>query len=131
MVKNHKNQESSEEPQQQESLLLKELLTTAQKQDSLDGMSLQKRLEKILDLRIKNEVRILKLIDSGLVYVLDGVEVVSDKAVALHKSHKDSLTELIKVHRLLCDLSTENINLYTSEEKEELSRLRGDIYGRG
>ena len=114
-----------------EETLLQELLKAAQETKALDGLSLQTRIEKILDLRIKNEARILKLIDEGLICIIDERVQVSDKALALHKSHKDSLSELVKTYRLLSDLSTENINLYTVEEKEELSRLRGGIYGRG
>ncbi|MEK7140320.1 MAG: hypothetical protein AAB815_00890, partial [Patescibacteria group bacterium] len=82
-------------------------------------------------LRIKNEVRILRIIDDGLLRVVDGEVVITDKALALHKSHKDSLSELVKAYRLLSDLSTENINVYTLEERAELDLLRGGIYGRG
>lgn len=121
MVNDSDNQPIKEivQPAQEETLLT-ELLRTAQKEDNLDGLSLQKRMEKILDLRIKLEVRMLKLIDGGLLHD-DGT--ISDKAVALHKSAKDSISELIKVYRLLCDLSTENINI-TVEEQAELKRLR-------
>lgn len=114
-----------------EETLLKEILTEAKKKDKLDGKPLQERIEHVLDLRIKNEVRILNLIDECLIYVNDeGEDVVADQALALHKSHKDSLSELVKVFRLLSDLSTENVNV-SVEEKEELARLRGEIYGRG
>ena len=114
-----------------EETLLKEILTEAKKKDKLDGKPLQERIEHVLDLRIKNEVRILNLIDECLIYVNDkGENVVADQALALHKSHKDSLSELVKVFRLLSDLSTENVNV-SVEEREELARLRGEIYGRG
>lgn len=103
--------------------LLKDMLKA---QSDLNGASLQKRLERILDLRIHNEVRILKLIDEGLLYEENGEEVVSDKAIALHKSHKDSICELVKIHRLLSGLSTENMHV-SVEEQEELKRLRGGI----
>ncbi len=114
-----------------EETLLQELLKAAQETKALDGLSLQTRIEKILDLRIKNEVRILRIIDDGLLRVVDGEVVITDKALALHKSHKDSLSELVKAYRLLSDLSTENINVYTLEERAELDLLRGGIYGRG
>lgn len=131
MVKDSKKKPSTasdQEAQPLEETLLKELLKTAQKEENLDGLSLQKRIEKILDARIKLELRILKLVDGGLV---GDNNVISDQAVALHKAAKDSISELIKVHRLLCDLSTENINIYTPEEKAELDSLREGIYGRG
>lgn len=131
MVNDSKNKPSTtsdQETQPLEETLLKELLKTAQKEENLDGLSLQKRIEKILDARIELELRILKLIDGGLV---GDDNVISDQAVALHKASKDSISELIKVYRLLCDLSTENINLYTPEEAAELKGLRGEIYGRG
>lgn len=131
MVNDNKKENPAINDQESEKLadetLLKELLKTAQKEDNLDGLSLQKRMEKILDLRIKLEIRMLKLIDDGLLHD-DGT--VSDKAVALHKAAKDSISELVKVHRLLCDLSTDNI-LISVEEQAELGRLRGMIFGNG
>lgn len=110
-----------------EETLLQELLKTAQDTSVLDGLSLQARISKILDLRIKNELMINQLLNVGTVY--DKINV--QDAAAINNKSKDSISELVKVYRLLQDLSTENINIYTPEEQSELKALRGDIYGRG
>ena len=130
MVTTPSNKDVSSQ-QTPEETLLQELLKAAQEAKALDGLSLQTRMEKILDARIKCEMRILRIIDDGLICIIDGQVVVTDKALALHKSHKDSLSELVKTYRLLSDLSTENINVYTPEEQLELKALREGIYGRG
>lgn len=62
------------------------------------------KIDKLLFLRLKNELRILELIDTGLIHD-DGT--VSDKAVALHKSSKDSISELVKVKLNLEGIATE------------------------
>ena len=116
-------EQSPEETLRSEETLLQELLKAAQDTSSLNGLTLQRRIEKILDLRIKNELMINQLLNVGVCY--DKIDV--QDAAAINNKSKDSISELIKIYRLLQDLSTENINLYTLEEKEELERLRGGL----
>ena len=74
-----------------------------------DDKSFQEKLiaeiDELLKLRINNEKRILALIDEGLIRD-DGI--VSDIALNMHKSSKDSITELIKVKMNLEGVATEN-----------------------
>lgn len=120
------NQADPRQPPTDETLL-QELLKTAQDTSSLDGLSLQERISKILNLRIKNELMINQLLNVGVVH--DKIPV--ETAASINNKSKDSISELIKVYRLLMDLSTENINIYTPEEVAELKGLREGIYGRG
>lgn len=107
--------------------LLQELLQAAQDVSVLEGKELAERLKIILDRRIKTELMIAQLLAVGVEH--DKIDV--ESAAAINNKSKDSIAELIKVYRLLLDLSTENINLYTPEEAEELKGLREGIYGRG
>lgn len=91
------------------------------------------KIDKLLSLRIKNELRVLELIDGSL--VSDDGMTISDKAVALHKSSKDSISELVKVKMTLEGLSTENKSVThrfdTNGLLEALREARGGRVARG
>lgn len=83
---------------------LSSCLPSSQQVTSKSLQPLINKIDKLLSLRIKNEIRVLEAIDSGFLHD-DGT--VSDKAVSLHKSSKDSISELVKVKLNLEGIATE------------------------
>lgn len=63
------------------------------------------KIDELLRLRIKNELRVLKAIDEG--FLINGTEDISPAAMAMHKSAKDSISELVKVKMNLEGIATE------------------------
>lgn len=106
---------------------LRRVLEEALDTSPLDGKTILNQIKTILDVKIKNEYTFSKLLRAG---VENDFIKVQDGITLNRKVSKDSITELVKLQRLLEDLSTENVSI-SVEEKAELDRLRGDVFGRG
>lgn len=101
--------------------LLKELLKAAQDTSHLDSLSLQQKVDKILEIRLKNEMMISALLNVGVRYDQIAVE----EAAAINSKAKDSIAELIKVKQLLEGLPTGKIQL---EDISEINEIRRRIF---
>lgn len=86
--------------------------------------NLIEKINKLLDLRIRNEVRVLNLIDDGLIFInKDGEEKISDMALVMHKASKDSISELVKIRELLNGLPTERVSVEDEGNQFSMERL--------
>ena len=106
--------------------LLKELLRVAMDTSGLDGKTLIQKIEKILDIRLKNELMITSLLNVGVKY--DQMTV--DTAAGINNKSKDSLSELVKIKQLLEGLPTEHIRS-SKEEQEELFNIKNRVFSAG
>ena len=71
-----------------------------------------KKIDSLLDIYISNEMMFAQFVAEGAVYKdTDGEEVVSDKAIALHKARKDSISDLVKVKLNLQGIVTEGVGV--------------------
>src|SRR4030067_700142 len=87
--------------------IIQELLRLACDTSEINKLSVLERINRILDIRIENEIKISRSLGIGLTY--DKLSF-SDAAAVNNKS-KDSLSDLVKVRELLAGRSTENIKL--------------------
>src|SRR3990167_3765175 len=106
--------------------LLRELLRVAMDTSGLDGKTLIQKIEKILDIRLKNELMITSLLNVGVKY--DQMTV--DSAAGINNKSKDSLSELVKIKQLLEGLPTEHIRS-SKEEQEELFNIKNRVFSAG
>jgi hypothetical protein len=80
-----------------------------------DNLLLQ--IDAILLQRLANEISISRALKEGMT-----TEALNfHDVVKMHNGSKDSLSDLVKLHRLLSDLSTENIS-HSVEEEEVIGR---------
>ena len=105
--------------------IIKELLRLACDTSELDGKSLKEKIDVILDLRIKNELMLNKLLNVGTTH--DKIDIPS--ASKINNRSKDSLSDLVKVKQLLEGLPTDRISVENEDNQfrmDRLSDMRGE-----
>ena len=125
-VDNSLNNSPSENDQEP---IIQELLRLACDTSEMDKLSVLERINKILDIRIENEIKISKLLGMGLIHD----KVSFHDAALINSKSKDSLSDLVKVRELLAGRSTENIKLTAGEIDTRLAALvrMRSVRGRG
>ena len=93
-----------------------------------DNTAIIKKINTILDIYISNELMFANFVRDGAVYKDDsGEDVISDKAIALHKARKDSISDLVKVKLNLQGIATEgagvNVIINNPSQMDELVKI--------
>ncbi len=109
---------------EQESII-KELLRLACDTSVLDKKTLLERIEKILEVRLKNELMINSSLGVGMVHD----EIAVTEAAQINNRNKDSISDLVKVIELLSGRATENIKITDEERLARVNRIK--MMGRG
>lgn len=102
--------------------LLKQLLRAAVDTSEFDVKTLSQKIDKILEVRLKNELMLSKLLNVGVVHDKIAVQ----DAAAINSRNKDSISELIKIKQLLDGLATERISV---SESVEINEIRNRVFG--
>ena len=93
-------------PENDQESIIQELLRLACDTSELTKLSVLERLNKILDTRVENELKISRSLGVGLTYD----KLSFQDAASINSKSKDSLSDLIKIRELLAGRSTENMN---------------------
>lgn len=105
----------------QEDNIIKELLKLACDTSVLTGKTIGEKIDKILEIRVENELMLNQLLKVGTIHDQIGIE----EAAKINNRSKDSLSDLIKIKQLLAGEATERISVEDEGNQFRMDRLAG------